>query len=63
MVSLQMKPLKISIKVSCCRCRRNWWVTKGVLLIANKKLSSEEVSNREDVLLLLLQHITTDYLH
>lgn len=60
MVNLQMKPLKISLEVSC---RRNWWVLKGALLNADKKLPSEGVRNREDVLLLLLQHITTDYLH
>lgn len=45
-----MKSPKFSYTASCCKCRRNQWILRGVLLIADQKLSPEGVSSREGLM-------------
>lgn len=44
-----MKSLKISFKASCCRCRRNGWILKQVLLITHKKFCPKGAGMRDGI--------------
>lgn len=50
MLKMHMKSPKFSYMASCCKCRRNQWILRGVLLIADQKLSPEGVSSREGLM-------------